>query len=300
VIKVSALIDLGMNSKTIYRRCLPGQPWQRLLPGIVLMHNGTPSPDERATAAILYTGERGLLTGVEACVRHGLRRSEFLGCDGIQVLVPHQQKLKSSEFLIVERTSRMPPAVVRGGFPLAPLVRATTDTVRRIRSEEPVQRILIEAIQRGRCAPEALAKELDTGTQRGTAVPRRALHDLTAIRSMAEAKANELSRSLAVPPTHWNVPVHGPDGSYIACPDAWWDDVALAWEIDSYEFHFSRDGYARTVQRNGRYAEAGISIVQTLPSQLEQDPVGVLSSLRAAYASAAARPRPPVSLAVAA
>jgi hypothetical protein len=163
-----------------------------------------------------------------------------------------------------------------------------------------VQRILIEAIQRGRCVPESLAKELDIGTQRGTAVPRRALRELTAIRSMAEVSAKALTRSLAPQPSHWNVPVHGPDGAYIACPDAWWDDVALAWEIDSYEFHFSRDGYARTVHRNARYAAAGIAIVQTLPSQLERDPAGVLKNLQDAYACAAARPRPPVRLAIAA
>jgi hypothetical protein len=297
VIKVATLKLLGMNSKTIYRRCLPGQPWQRLLPGVILLHNGHPTQDERATAALLYAGEGALLTGTEACVRHGLRRSEFPGGFDLHVLVPHQQKIKSSEFLTVERTIRMPQPVVRNGFSLVPLPRATTDTVRRIRQSESAERILIESMQRGGCSPGALARELNIGTQRGTAVPRRALAGLAEIKSMAEARAKDLVGVLERRPSHWNVPIHLPDGRYLGCPDGWWDDVALAWEIDSFEFHFTRAGYARTIQRNSRYAAAGIPVVQTLPSRLDRDPAGVLAELKDAYQAAASRPRPPVQLA---
>ena len=296
VIKVATLKRLGMNSKTIYRRCLPGQPWQRLLPGIVLLHNGKPTQDERVIAAMQYAGEGALLTGTEACIRHGLRRGEFPSGTDLHVLVPHEHKIKSCEFLTVERTIRMPRPTVRDGFPLAPLVRATTDIVRRIRRTEPVERILIESMQRGRCSPEALARELDTGTQRGTAIPRRALRELTETKSMAEVRAKDLVRVLDVKPSHWNVPVHSTAGKYVGCPDAWWDDVGLAWEIDSFEFHLSRAGYARTIQRNTRYAAVGVAVVQTLPSRLERDPASVLTELNDAYQAAAARPRPAVHL----
>jgi len=90
--------------------------------------------------------------------------------------------------------------------------------------------------------------------------------------------------------------VHGADGQFIAVPDAWCDEVALAWEIDSFEWHSDAKGYARTVARNTRYTAAGIVVVQTLPSRLRDDPAGVISDLRAAYTTAAARPRPPVTL----
>jgi hypothetical protein len=296
VIRAATLKSLGMNSKTIYRRCLPEQPWQRLLPGIILLHNAKPTQDERVIAALLYAGPEALLTGVEACRRHGLRSQELPAGNDLHVLVPHQHKIKSSEFLIVERTIRLPEAINRGGVPLAPLVRATTDTVRRIRVMKPAGQLLVESIQRGRCTVEGLAHELNKGTQRGTAVPRRVLAEWQRLRSVAEAQAKNLSLGLADQPSHWNVDVRDRTGSYVGCPDAWWDDIAMAWEIDSFDFHFGRDGYARTLERNTRYAAAGITVVQTLPSRLEKDPAGVLAELRAAHLAASARPRPPVVL----
>jgi hypothetical protein len=267
-----------------------------LLPGIILLHNNDPSRDQLAVAALLYTGAGSVLTGVEACLRHGLRSRELPPDDGLHVLIPHERKIRSVEFLTVERTVRLPNAVVRETFPLAPLVRATTDAVRRIRSVDPVGKLLVEAIQRGRCSPKALARELDHGTQRGTALPRRLLTEWVNIRSVAEARAKMLSRRLAVQPSHWNTALHGPDGDYVGCPDAWWDEVGLAWEIDSYDFHFYRADYARTLERNTRYAAAGITVVQTLPTRLEKDPAGVLAELEAAYATAVTRPRPPVTV----
>jgi hypothetical protein len=138
---------------------------------------------------------------------------------------------------------------------------------------------------------------LDRGTKRGTALPRRLLAEWLDLRSVAEALAKELSKRLPVPPTHWNPVVHDALGNYIGRPDGWWEDVALAWEIDSVDFHFSRDDYARTLRLNTRYAAAGITVVPTLPSRLRDDPGGVVQELEAAYRAAAARPRPPVLLA---
>jgi hypothetical protein len=297
VIKTSTLESLGMNSKAVWRRCLPGGPWQRLLPGVVLLENGAPTDDQRVAAALLFAGPRAVVTGAQACLRQGLRRSELPQADQVHVLVPHPHKLLSSEFLTVERTIRLPRPIVRGDVPLAPLVRATTDTARRLRVVDPVSKLLIEAIQRGRCAPPALLAELNAGTKRGTALPRRILEEVECLRSVAEAHSKLLSNSLDVPPTHWNVNIFDSRGRYLGCPDGWWEDVALAWEIDSAEFHYFRAGYARTLDRNTRYAGAGVVVVQTLPSRLENDPEGVLAELKAAYVAAAARPRPAVRIA---
>jgi hypothetical protein len=296
VIKATTLESLEMGSKSIYRKCLPGGPWQRLLPGIILLHSNEPTQDQRAIAALLYAGPDAVITGIEACRRLGLRSRELPKGEEILVLVPHQHKILSSEFVTIERTVRLPQAVVKDGIPLAPLIRATTDAARRIRKAEPIGQLLIEAIQHGRCAPKALAYELDHGTKRGTAIPRRLLIEWANLRSVAEAKAKTLSRQLQFQPSHWNTEVWDNAGNYVGCPDAWWEDVGLAWEIDSVDFHFGREGYARTLERNTRYAAAGIPFVQTLPSRLTKDPDGVIAELRAAYRTATTRPRPPVYL----
>lgn len=297
VIKAASLEALGVTSRVTYRRCLPGGPWQRLLPGIILLHKAKPTQEERVTAALLYAGSQTRITGIEACRRHGLRIGELPSDQDIHVLVPHEHKIHSSEFVTVERTRRLPSAWTRDGFPLAPPTRATTDACRRFRTVEPVGRLLIEAVQSGHCTTEALTWELNEGTTRGTAIPRRILAEWKELRSIAEAQAEILSRQLTVAPSHWNPEIRGIDGSYLGRPDAWWDDVALAWEIDSYDFHFYRDGYRRTLQRNNRYATAGIVVVQTLPSQLIKDPAGVRAELETARQIASARPRPAVTLA---
>ncbi|MEU3769353.1 hypothetical protein AB0E55_30225 [Amycolatopsis keratiniphila] len=300
VVRVADLESLEMPSKTIYQRCLPGGPWQRLLPGIVLLHDQKPTSSEAVTAALLYAGAKSMLTGVEACRLHGLRTSALPDDPGLHLLIPHERKIRSVGFVTTERTRRLPTPAIRNGVPLAPLIRATTDAVRRFVDPLVSEELLIEAIQQGRCHPKALLSELNHGTQRGTAVPRRLLNDWVDIRSMAESRAKALSRRLKTPPSHWNAELFDLSGKYLGRPDAWWDDVGLVWEIDSFDFHFRRAGYQRTVDRNTRYATSGIVVVQTLPSQLLNDPAAVVSDLETAWEVAASRPRPQVRLTTAA
>ncbi|RBM18039.1 hypothetical protein DI005_20405 [Prauserella sp. PE36] len=293
VVRAAVLQEAELQRSTVYRRCLPGGPWQRLLPGIILMQSSAPTDEQLAVAALLYGGPDSLLTGVEACWRHGLRVGD-LRDRRLHLLVPHKHKLLSSGFVIVERTHRMPLPVFRAGLPLAPTRRAALDAARLLRAEEPAAKLLIEAMQRGSCTVDELSEELEQGGQRGSAIPRRLLKEIAQLRSVAELHARHLVRKLSVGPTHWNASLYGPAGQYVGCPDAWWDDVGLAWEIDSVDFHFSRFDYARTLQRNTKYAAAGVTVVQTLPSRLLHEPGGVLAELEAAYRAAAARPRPPV------
>ncbi|MEV6913325.1 hypothetical protein [Amycolatopsis sp. NPDC051071] len=300
VVRASDLESLEMSSRTIYTRCLPGGPWQRLLPGIILLHSNEPTAEQLVTAGLLHGGADAVVTGTEACVRHGLRPAAMPSEMGLHLLIPHERKVRSTGFATMERTTRLPPSIVRDGVPLAPLIRATTDTVRRLGNAEQVEAILIEAVQKGGCHPKALLRELDHGTQRGTAVPRRLLTSWVDLRSMAESRAKMLSQRMPSPPSHWNAAIYDREGHYIGRPDALWEDVGLVWEVDSFDFHFRKSDYARTLARNTRYAAAGLVIVQTLPSQLRDDPDRVLADLTSAHRVAAARPRPDFHLTTAA
>ncbi|WP_222853979.1 hypothetical protein [Fodinicola acaciae] len=293
VIKASTLRELGMKDSTIYRRCRPDGPWRRLLPGIILLQSSPPTADQRAVAALLYCGPLSQITGAEACRRHGLRLPK-LGDDRLHLLNPHETKVGSSGFVLIERTARLPEPVVREGIPLTPLTRAVLDLTRRIPEVEPVMQLVIEAIQRGHCVPEAMSKELEIGGRRGSAIPRQVLSRITDLRSVAESHGRDLSMRMKVPPSDFNVDVYDANGRYIGRPDQWWDHIALAHEIDSFDFHFWKDDYARTVQRDTRYAAAGIIVVRTLPSRILQEPDEVLAELEAAYQAALARPRPTV------
>jgi hypothetical protein len=204
----------------------------------------------------------------------------------------------SSGYVLVERTTRMPVAVPVDGLPLAPVVRSVLDECRRLTERGPVRALLAEAVQQLNADPAELSTELENGSTRGSALARAALREIArGARSAAEADAMALLRRTGLPEPVWNFELRDAQGQYVATPDAWWDEVALAWEIDSYEFHFGQPGYAATLARNNRYAAAGVVVVQTVPSQLRTEPDAVVAELVAAYRAAAVRPRPPVRLA---
>lgn len=289
-IRVATLADLGVPPRTAYRRCSPGGPWQRPLPGIVVLGNLPPTRRQLVEAALLYGGTDAVLTGVEACRRHGLRNVP--DDDRVHLLVPHGHRAISSGYAVVERTTRMPRQVVRDDLPLAPLTRSVLDACRRFGAHDVTRALITEAVQRMRLSPQWLVQELALGSQRGTAVPREVLKDILAgARSVAEIDAMRVWERTGLPRPRWNAPLRDLDGLYIAVPDAWFE-VGLAWEIDSYEFHFEREDYARTIDRNTRYAAAGVTVVQTLPSRLRAEPQAVAAELVAAHRAAETRPRP--------
>jgi len=170
------------------------------------------------------------------------------------------------------------------------LTRAVLDACRKVSSLILVRALLAEAVQRHRVAPARLLSELDAGSRRGSAVPREVLKDIVdGARSVAEIDAMRVWERTGLPRPRWNVVLRNSEGERIAVPDAWFD-VGLAWEIDSYEFHFRREDYARTVERNARYAAAGVLVLQTLPNRLRSAPESVAAELVAAHRAAESRP----------
>jgi hypothetical protein len=291
VIRVATLEEMGITSTTSYRRCLPGGPWRWLLPGVVLMQTGPPTRDQLVHGALVHAGPTAMITGVEACQRYSLRVPEDRH---IHVLVSHDRRLQSNSYLKVERTRRLPIPWFQGDVPMAPKARAVIDACRRMRTPDSITQLLIDAIQIGGCTPAQLSFELESSSRRGTAIPRRILAEVAELRSVAEKDALALAKRAKLPAAMWNKQVFGPDDQYLGRPDGWWDDVALAWEVDSKSFHYRSEDYARTLARNARYTAAGIVLLQTLPARLRTEPDEVIAELQASYAAAASRPRPPV------
>jgi len=146
-----------------------------------------------------------------------------------------------------------------------------------------------------------LAVELAAGCQTGTALVRHVLREVDAgVRTVAECQARVVASTTPLGRIlQWNVPVFDERGRFLAIPDAWADDVAMAWEIDSYEFHLSPEDYDRTLRRRATMTSAGIIVAHTLPSRLRTEPKRVLAELEDAYRLASQRPRPAVRMDVA-
>ena len=294
VIRAGRLVELGVPESTVYRRCRSGGPWQLLLPAVVLLSNGTPTRDQLVTGALRYAGDGAVLTGLEACQRHGVRRGPRAD-DSLHLLVPHDRQPRSARYVVVERTRRLPDAVVRRGVPLAPVGRAAVDAARRLTGPAEITELLADAVQRGLCTVRDLAGEVEAAQRRGTAVPRAVLEDVgDGIRSAAEADARRVWRRSGLPEPWWNAPVHDARGRLLGVADAWFDDAALAWEINSIEWHLTPEGYAREQERTARFVAAGVPVLPTQPRRLRNDATAVTAELCNAYVQAAARPRPPV------
>jgi hypothetical protein len=295
VIRAQQLVRMGVPEVTVYRRCRHGGPWRRLLPGIIMLSNGRPSDRQLLAAALLHGGPKAMLTGLNACRLHGIRRGPAPSSSQIHLLVPHLRQVRNSGFVKIERTLRLPDPVIRDGVPLAPLPRACLDAARRLSDPREVTELLADAVQRGLCDVAGLRAELDAGGRRGSAVPRAVLTDVGGgVRSAAERDAKLLWQRTGLPEPWWNASVYDDSGQLLGIVDAWWNDVALAWEIDSVEFHLSPSDYARTTERAARFTAAGAVVLPMLPSRVRQAPEAAAAELLSTYRFAAARPRPPL------
>ncbi|HLU58158.1 MAG TPA: hypothetical protein VKZ81_22080 [Pseudonocardia sp.] len=301
VARAHQLVALGVSERTVYHRCLPGGPWQRLLPGVIALFSGTPTLDQYVVAALLLCGPDAVVTGLEACRRHGIRRGPVRrdpagGPLEVHVLVPASRQVRSVGYVHVERTHRLPPAVVAGGIPLAPVPRACIDAARRLDRPGEVTELLADAVQRGLSTVAALVQELGATSRRGTAVPRSVLHGVAdGVRSAAERQAKALWERSGLPAALWNVEVYDENGGFLGVADCWVDEVAMVWEVESTEWHLSPEDHDRTVERAAAFTAAGAVYTATKPRKLRTDPQSVAATLRATYERARARPRPPLT-----
>ena len=97
VITRNQALDCGMQPDVVYRRLRAGGQWRRMLPGVYLTVTGTPTPDQRDMAALLYAGPGGTLTGAAALRRHGMR----IQSQSVDVLVPASRRRQNSGYVVV-------------------------------------------------------------------------------------------------------------------------------------------------------------------------------------------------------
>jgi hypothetical protein len=265
------LKDLGVPASTITRWIGPAGPWQRLLPGVVLTHRGTPTRRELLLAALAYGGPFAVVTGPDALRALGVKNVRKL--DSVYVLVPASSRRVSHGFAVIERTWRLPEAITRDGIPHAPAARAVIDTCRRLESSTEARALVAAVVQQGICDPPRLAAEVRDCARQRTAAARLSLVDVAGgVRSIAEAKARDALRQHGVAEPLWNVPITDRDGVTLLTPDGWWPDCRLAMEIDSVAWHLSPEDWRRTQRRQRMMSTAGILVLSFSPLEITEDP----------------------------
>lgn len=291
------LVALGVSKATISSWTRTGGRWQRVLPGTYLLHRGTPTVDERLSAGLLYAGQDAVLTGGLAAHLRGLRNLPMpVDALPVHLLVPPARQVRSADFVIIERTQRLPEATTIRGYPVAPLARAVFDVGRRHASRHDIRAITLEAVQRRMLEIDDLAEEIRHGQRQWTAVMRDVLGDaLSGVRSVPEAGLRDIVIASDLPEPLWNCRLETSDGEFIAEPDGYYEDIGLALEVDSREHHYKRaDNFAATWMRHGVYNRHRILAERILPETIRDDPASVIAAIRATRAANGGRTPPDV------
>ena len=291
------LVELGVPLSTVTHRIGVRGPWQRLLPGVVLCHRGSPARRELVVAALLYGGERATVTGLEALSAYGIRAARQPRT--VHVLVPEQRRRADFDYVHIERTRRMPDPVLVAGIPLAPIARAVVDACRLLKRLDDVRELVAEVVQRRLVRVEELVAAVRAAARQRTALPNAVLREIASgIRSVAEAKARELIRMMAVPQPEWNVTLRTASGTFLASPDAYWELLVAALEIDSMTWHLSPGAYKRTQRRQrAMVARAGVMVLPVAPADVIESAQAFEADLRGFLQQASLR-TPPTDLVV--
>ena len=283
VIRSADLRASGFTPHAIATRCRPSGPWQRLLPGVVLLSNAPPTRRQRIRAALTYAGTHAVLTGTDAIAAHGV---PVPPADEVLLLVPASRRVTSRSYLTVERTTRLPTPERRNGLPTAPLVRATADAARHEHDHGRLRTVLFAPVQAGRCTIADLRQELNMGNQRGSAAARALLADEDhEVVPFTQALATLLLRSAPLPPPRWQVTLHTPKGTKLGVADAWWPEAGLAWDLGA-----QRNPLPTTERSRPLLTAAGITVLHTDPARLTTNPTDVIAELVDAFTYASKNP----------
>lgn len=184
------------------------------------------------------------------------------------------------------------------GVPSTRPVRAAADFAARADDPERIRSTLAHVVQAGWCHPHDLHAELRSSRLLGRPAIRSAASELlVSVRSVAEARARDTLTATDLPTPLWNARLHTPDGTFLASPDAYWPDEGVALEIDSAEYHYTRDAWHATLRRRLRLESHGVLVVSATPSMIRDTPTEVIAALRTLLTLTTPRPHPPTATA---
>lgn len=294
VVSRAQALRAGLSRHAIGYRLGAGGSWRLMLPGVYLTLPGVPTRAQWETGAILYAGPHALITGAAALRFYEFRQVPRQGSDTVDILNPARFQRASAGCVRVHRTWHMPPMWVQGpsarryAYP----ARAVVDTARWLTDLREVRALVGDAVQNRHCAVAQLADELRAGGTPNGALLRKVIAEVTdGVRSAPEAELRDLIIKARMPMPLFNPRLYLPNGTFLACPDAWWPEAGVAIEIDSRQWHLAPDDWERTMTRHSDLGQYGIVTLHATPRQLRTDPALFLRKAANAYKAGVARPR---------
>lgn len=325
VLSAAQLREHGVGAARAAARCAPGGPWQQLLPGVFLLHQGPPTSEERLRGALLYAARRpasgaargdvprqaagspsateatgaAMITGLAALTLHGLAAAPALtALAQIDVLVPRTRRLRSTGFVRIVRAHALPAAERVTGLPVAPVARALADAVAGLTDAAAVRLLLTEAVRDAHCEPAAVVRELSQARLLSRPHVVAAVDSLLAAgRALAEGRLYEMVRTYGLPEPVWNVDLRLPGGPRLGGLDAYWPDQAVAVELDTRAPRLGRTPqddveWSRCARKREQLERLGIAVVHLTPRKLRDSLELQATVVRTALLAAADREPP--------
>ncbi|WP_030670160.1 hypothetical protein [Streptomyces cellulosae] len=319
VVTAAHLRSHGVSAAQADERCRPGGPWQQILPGVLLLHPGPPTSEERLHAVLMYTAREksgvpaqpgpqdphrpayadAVITGLAALTLHGFSATPPLpSLDRVDVLVHRMRRLRSTGCVRIVRTAVLPTPQAVSGLPVAPVPRALADAVAELTDADAVRRLLTEAVRGRHCEPAAVVRELNDAKLLSRPQVVDAVDSLLAEgRAIAEDRLYRMVREYGLPDPVWNVDLRLPGGPHLGGLDAYWAEQAVAVELDTRApRHGNRqsdddaDGLWSEYARKREHLERlGITVVHLTPKKLRDAMEQQATVLRTALMAATDR-----------
>ena len=268
-----------------------GRTCRMVLPGVISTFTGELDAGQRLIAGQLWAGPKAQVAGLTAVRWHAIGEVPDDGV--VRLLVDSGPGTVRSGFAVRRRTTRLDPVPWhRGPLQICSRVRALVDGARELREADAARHLLVSAVQRRHVREADLLAELEAGAIRGSKVTRQALRDVaTGAWSVPEADVlGELARSTLLPRV-WPNPVLRAvaDNTLLPSPDFWIDDVALAGQVHSRQYHSRDEHWESTVAADTVFGEYGIPLLTVTPSGFARDPAAFRRRVERAYEAAQRR-----------
>lgn len=288
------LVEAGLPAGLI--RWHTAQRWRSLLPGVLMLNTGLPSPEQRMMAALLYAGPGSWLAGHTAAQVHGvIEPGPNLP---ITVFVPYPQRSRRVAWVRIRATRLTNERLVeRGPLKLSCRPRALVDAAADAMDERAARHMIVSAVRERLVRLDDVQHWIGARRRNGTVRLKRAIAEAAAGSwSVPEADlARLLATSASLPNLLANPSLRDEDGRPLTTPDLWADDTALAIMVHSQKFHAGTLDWEATVTADQDLRDAGVEVVPVTPLAIERSPGQVLDRVVAAHQRASARPRPAVT-----
>jgi hypothetical protein len=275
----------GISNQRIRTAVRTGR-WGEPLRGVVVGHAGALTQFERWSAALAYTGPRGVLSHHSALRVWGARASELqvgprvAGVAGeysplpeggmVEVSVPHGIHMTSHGFVVVHQSRRPLGTLEWRDLRLTGAARAAIDVALSAEQRSDVDHVIADVLQRRLATVPQLLEEAWFAGRAVTPWLQTALDDAErGMRSVGESDLRRVVVAAGLPEPEWGAAIETPTGTYFV--DALWRRRQVAVEADGRTWHLSAADWEGDLVRQNAIHGAGVVLLRYPVSRLRRD-----------------------------